>query len=137
MVIVVTVVMAAVFGAVLYARQVADFGLAAARRLHLVPKPEPTPAGRPIEEIAADVARLRRQLRQIPPGTPVAKREGWRLAYDDVLAECCLALGVENLLESAPAGPERDAERLRIEYLLSKAGLRARSAPDRGPGPNG
>jgi hypothetical protein len=124
MVIVVTVVMAAVIGAVLYARQVADFALAAARRLHLVPKPEPTPAGRPIEEIAADVARLRHQLRHIPPETPVARRDGWRLAYDDVLAESCAALGVENLLASTPAGAERDAERLRVEYLLGKAGLR-------------
>ena len=125
MVVVVTVVMAAVIGAVLYARQIWDFCLAAARRLHLVPKPAPLPVGRPIQEIAADVARLRHQLRTIVPGTPVARLDGWRLAYDDVLGEGCVALGIENLLESTPAGSERDAERLRIEYLLGKAGLRA------------
>jgi hypothetical protein len=125
MVVVVTVVLVVVIGAILYARKLADLGLAAARRLHLVPKPEPVPPGRPIQEIAADVGRLRQQLRHVPAGTPVAKLEGWRLAYDDVLAECCLALGVENLLDSTPAGPERDAERLRVEYLLGRAGLRA------------
>ena len=125
MVVVVTVVLVVVIGAILYARQLADLGLAAARRLHLVPKPEPVPAGRPLQEIAADAGRLRQQLRHVPAGIPVAKLEGWRLAYDDVLAECCLALGVENLLDSTPAGPERDAERLRVEYLLGKAGLRA------------
>jgi len=120
-----TAVMAAAIGAVLYARRLADLSLAAAHRLHLVPKPEPVPAGRPLQEIAVDVGRLRQQLRHVPAGIPVAKLEGWRLAYDDLLAECCLALGVENLMDSTPAGPERDAERLRVEYLLGKAGLRA------------
>lgn len=125
MVVVVTVVLVVVIGAILHARTLADLGLAAARRLHLIPKPEPVPAGRPLQEIAADVGRLRQQLRHVPAGIPVAKLEGWRLAYDDVLAECCLALGVENLLDSTPAGAERDAERLRVEYLLGRAGLRA------------
>ena len=119
----ITVTIAAAIAAVIYWRQVADLGVAVGRRLHLVPKPAPLPAGRPIEEIAADVGRLRRVLRHIPPETSEAKREGWRRAYDDVLAEGCLALGVENLLESTPAGAERDAERLRVEHLLGKAGL--------------
>lgn len=125
MVVLVTVALVVVFGAILYARQLADLGAVAARRLHLVRTPGPVPGGRPIEAIAADVVRLRRQARNIPPGTPVARREGWLLAYDDVLTEACLALGVENLLESTPAGPEREAERLRVEYLLGQAGLRA------------
>ena len=119
----ITVTMAAGIAAVVYWSRLADYGRAAGRRLHIVRKPAPLPVGRPIEEIAADVGRLRVLLRHIPPETPEAKREGWRRAYDDVLAEGCLALGVENLLDSTPAGPERDAERLRVEYLLGKAGL--------------
>lgn len=121
----VTVAMAAAFAAVLHAHRLAELGRAAGRKLHVVPGPAPVPSGRPIEEIAADVARLRRQLRTIAPDVPAARREGWRRAYDDVLAECCVALGVENLLESTPPGTERDAERLRLEHLLGKAGLRA------------
>jgi len=120
----VTAGLVAVLGVVLYAPAVGRFARATGRRLHLVPKPAPVPEGRPIRAIAADVRRLRRQVMQVPPGTPVAKAEGWRRAYDDVLGECCRALGVENLLATTPAGTERDAERLRIEYLLSEAGLR-------------
>ena len=119
----VTVPVAAVDRRDLYWRRFGDLGRAVGRRLHLVEKPAPLPVGRPIEEIAADVGRLRVLLRHIPPETPEAKREGWRRAYDDVLAEGCLALGVENLLASTPAGAERDAERLRVEHLLGKAGL--------------
>lgn len=119
----ITVTMAAAFAAVIYWHRLVAFGRAAGHRLHLLRQPAPLPVGRPIEEIAADVGRLRVLLRHIPPETPEAKREGWRRAYDDVLAEGCVALGVENLLASTPAGAERDAERLRVEHLLGKAGL--------------
>ena len=85
----ITVTMAAAFAAVVHWSRLADFGRAVGRRLHLVRQPAPLPAGRPIEEIAADVGRLRVLLRHIPPETPEAKREGWRRAYDDVLAEGC------------------------------------------------
>lgn len=119
----ITVTMAAAFAAVIWWSQLGEHARAIGQQLHLVRKPAPLPVGRPIEAIAADVGRLRVLLRHIPPETPEARREGWRRAYDDVLAEGCLALGVENLLESTPAGPERDAERLRVEYLLGKAGL--------------
>jgi hypothetical protein len=120
--------MAAVFGAVLYAPKVLAFAKGTGRRLHVVPPAPPTPMGRPIERIAADARRLRVQLGQIQPGLPVARLAGWRQAYDDVLLEGCRALGIEDRLSDLPPGTEREAERLRVEYLLEAAGLRLDNA---------
>jgi hypothetical protein len=121
-------VAAGVISAVLNWRAVARVLLGTGRRLHVVPEPPPTPLGRPIERIAADARRLRFQLRQVPPGLPVARLQGWRQAYDDVLVEGCRALGIEDLLSDLPPGTERESERLRVEYLLENAGLGFRNA---------
>src|SRR3954447_2627750 len=45
------------------------------------------PARRPIEDVAADLRRLSRQVAMVPSGTPQARRLGIQAAYDDVLRE--------------------------------------------------
>jgi hypothetical protein len=83
----------------------------------------PHPSGPPIERIAADVRRIGAQIRQAPPGIPVAKLRGWLEAYDDVLVAACEALGLEERLDVLPEGGEHDLERERIERMLARAGL--------------
>lgn len=95
-----------------------------ALRLHLGEPPPPTPSGRPIEQIAADVRRIQSQVRHVPPGTPAARRRGWLEAYDDVLVAACAALDLEERIRDLPEGPQRDLERERVERLLTRAGLR-------------
>jgi hypothetical protein len=101
-----------------------DRALRVARALRLSQPLPPHPAGRPIEQIAADIRRIRAQIKQAPPGMPVARMRGWMEAYDDLLLAACQALDLENRLRAVPAGVERDLERERIERLLMRAGLR-------------
>lgn len=98
--------------------------LRAGRALHLVEPPPPNPTGPPIERIAADIRRIRAQIRQAPPGMPVARLRGWFEAYDDVLATACHALALEEHIRAIPEGAERDLERERVERMLVQAGLR-------------
>lgn len=84
----------------------------------------PVPASRPIEALAADARRLRRECALVPAGAPMARRRGVLLAYDDVLVEAGRSLGVEHGLSALPLGPARDLERLRLEAGLEASGLR-------------
>lgn len=81
------------------------------------------PQGRPIEAIAQDVRRLGRRFREPRDGVSFVKFEGTRRAYDQVLAECCLALDIDHLLGVLPPGDELDAERRRVELRLDSAGF--------------
>lgn len=91
-------------------------------RRHL---PPPTaPAGPPIEVIAADLARLRAATVSAPPGTSHVRRVATLAAYDDALAQACVALGLPDTLSELPLGTDREAERLRVEVLLETAGLK-------------
>lgn len=81
------------------------------------------PRGRPIEQIAHDVRRLGRQLRNPDDGRSGARINALLHSYDAALTECCAALGYAQLLGVIPPGPEQDAERHRVERLLSRAGL--------------
>ncbi len=81
------------------------------------------PAGRPLEQIARDARRLGVWYRTCPRGQSFAKYEAHRRAYDDVLAEACRALDIDNLLGVLEPGTELDAERARIEWRLETAGL--------------
>ena len=101
-----------------------DRALRVARALRLSQPLPPHPAGPPIEQIAADIRRIRAQIKQAPSGMPVARMRGWMEAYDDLLVAACQALDLENRLRAVPAGVERDLERERIERLLMRAGLR-------------
>lgn len=97
----------------------------AGRRLSaLVPRStEATTRARPIELIAYDARRLGHRFHHPRRGLSFVKFESTRWAYDKVLSECCRALGIEHLLGVLPPGPELDAERRRVEWLLTEAGL--------------
>jgi hypothetical protein len=98
---------------------------AARRAGRLVPRRAlPTTRSRPIELIAHDVRRLGHRFHHPPRhGLTFVKYESTRWAYDKVLAEGCHALGIVHLLDVLPPGPELDAERRRVEWLLYQAGL--------------
>ncbi|MGY1751880.1 hypothetical protein [Blastococcus sp. SYSU D01042] len=78
---------------------------------------------RPLQLVAADVRRLRRQLTMVPAGAPMARRRALQAAFDDVLTEAAAMLAVEHALATEPAGRARDAERLRLLAALEAAGL--------------
>ena len=99
------------------------YALRQGRRLQLIP-PEPvTPANRPLGPIARDLRRLHLVARDTERGTSMARRTGTLAAYDDILLEACRAVDLPDTLTGVPEGTERDAERLRLEYLLDRAGL--------------
>lgn len=97
------------------------------RALRMGEPTPPTPSGPPLEQIAADIRRIRTQIKLAPPGMPVARLRGWVEAYDDVLAAACRALGLEERISALPEGVKRDLERERVERLLTRAGLQLRS----------
>ena len=78
--------------------------------------------GIPIEQLAADLRRLRAIL-----GTDAhrsaAHQMGNRLAYDKLLMQVCEMLEIEHDLDSNSIGFERDIERIRVEAELERAGL--------------
>src|SRR3712207_4665908 len=82
------------------------------------------PEGRPIEAIAADLRRLGARYLALHPRAPFAKVEAVSGAYLKVLGECCTALGRTHLLGVLAPGRELDAERERVEELVSDAGVR-------------
>jgi len=81
------------------------------------------PAGRPLEQVAADLRRLGRQVAAVPAGAPMARRRGLQAAYDDVLTEAARLLEVPHALGELPPGRARDVERLRVQAALAGAGL--------------
>ena len=93
------------------------------RALERMRRTPPRPDRRPIEEVARHVRRLGAAYHHPPPGQRHARFEGVRRAYDDVLGQACTALGIPDVLADLPPGQERDAARLRVEYLLEQAGL--------------
>jgi hypothetical protein len=108
----------------LFSGLIARTGMRVGRLLRLVPPLPPAGSGNPpLEIVVADLRRIRRELESPPPGLPMAKRRGTLLAYDDRLIDACRALEVPNALEGLAEGLDRDAERLRAEWLLEKAGV--------------
>lgn len=77
----------------------------------------------PIQALAADLRRVRRLLAEFGPGTPAARRDGTRQAYDALLIQACAAVEVQHELDTVPEGIDREVERLRIEESLRTAGL--------------
>lgn len=116
-IVVVTAMLVAVLWVVFYG---ADARLFVRRHL---PAPA-APSGRPIEALAADLRRLRAATLHVSPGASHVRRSATVAAYDDVLVEACLALGLPDTLSGLPTGTDREAERLRVEALLEAAGLR-------------
>jgi hypothetical protein len=78
---------------------------------------------RPLQAVAADVRRLRRQLALVPAGAPMVRRRALQAAFDDVVCEAAGMLDVPHSLATEPPGRGRDAERLRLLAALEAAGL--------------
>jgi len=104
-----------------------DRALRLGRALHVAAPAPLHPSGPPIEQVAADIRRIRTQIEQAPSGVPVARMRGWLAAYDEVLATACHALDLEERFSAVPEGPQRTEERERVERELMRAGLRLRS----------
>ena len=88
-------------------------------------RPDPFEATRrPLQDVAADLRRLARDVALVPGGTPQARRLGIQAAYDDVLVEAARMLEITHAMREISPGRARDAERRRIEIALAAAGLR-------------
>ncbi len=86
-------------------------------------RPEPAPAGPPIEKLAADLRRVRRILVTYESGTPIVRRLGTLQAYDHLLVQACRAVQVQQRIDQLPPGTDLELERLRVEEELRDAGL--------------
>ena len=91
------------------------------------PRPAPVLPRRPIEQVGADVRRLREAFGH--EGMRFAKWEGTRRAYDGVLTEAADSLELPHDLAVLPPGVDRDFERVRVERLLEDAGSCLRCTP--------
>ena len=78
--------------------------------------------GVPIEQLAADLRRLRGILGS-DSHKSAAHQMGNRLAYDKLLMQVCEMLEIEHELDTDSVGFERDIERIRVEAELERAGL--------------
>ncbi|SFP20351.1 hypothetical protein SAMN05660464_2474 [Geodermatophilus dictyosporus] len=94
----------------------------ARRRARGLDRP-PEAVHRPVEQVAADLRRLARQLDRVPAGSPAVRRRGFQAAYDDVLTEAAGQFAVPHALAGLRPGPARDVERLRVEAALADVGL--------------
>jgi hypothetical protein len=113
----------ALFGVVLHGREILERGASAGRRMHLLPPVTLPPSGPPLEKLAADLRRLRSEVRHPRPGIAMAKQRGIIAAYDGVLVAAAAALEVPTTLNDLPEGIDHEAERLRLEMALERAGL--------------
>ena len=86
----------------------------------------PHSTSRPIERLAADLRRVDRALRSLPPGSTMVRRRATEQAYDDLLREACRSLNVPDRLDAVPAGLDRELERARVQRALERAGLAIR-----------
>jgi hypothetical protein len=101
-------------------------GDAISRQWHRLRPPRPTPAGLPIEDIAASLRRLQRWLDAYADSQPMpgkaTKVTAAAMAYDRVLVDACHALDVPEALDGTE-GIDREAERLRMQAALTDAGF--------------
>lgn len=119
----ITIAMAGAIGAACYRRELGRGLVRVGRRWRLLAPPAEAPVGPPIEELGASLTRLRREMRSVPAGTPVARRRGLEAAYDDVLLQACRSLAIPDTMSDLRPGTDREAERLHLEYRLAEAGL--------------
>ena len=93
----------------------------AARRRRRPVGPPPRP---PLEDLVADLRRLRRNLCSGASGSRV-RRVALQSAYDDVLLEVCEAVGVDTarLAATPEQGSERAFARLVAEADLESSGI--------------
>ena len=77
----------------------------------------------PFGEVASDVRRLGRLMQALPSDASFVRAQALWQAYDRMLGIAAEQLEVPNALHSLPFGPERTAERARVESGLERAGL--------------
>ena len=78
--------------------------------------------GRPVEQLAADLRRLRVAVATDQRRSATHQLAN-RVAYDQLLMQVCQMLNVPHELGKNTAGPERDIERIRVEAELERAGI--------------
>ena len=81
-----------------------------------------TQQGVPLEQLAADLRRLRALLGH-DEHRSAAHQMGNRLAYDRLMMQICGMLSIEHELDGESVGVERDIERFRVEAELERAGV--------------
>ena len=107
-----------VFWAVLLVQRVIRFATERVERRSV------TAHGPPIEQLAADLRRVHRELCDLEPAMPIVRWKATRQAYDTLLMQACLAVEIGHQLDELPVdGFEREMERLRVEEALREAGL--------------
>ncbi|MCW2817677.1 MAG: hypothetical protein JWR42_464 [Marmoricola sp.] len=127
----ISLVPVALFSLALHGRALAEGSRELGRRLHLLAPAPVTADVRPLEQLAADLRRLRPQARSPRPGIPMARHRGTVAAYDSVLLDTARALSVPTGLADLPEhGMDREAERLRLEAALADAGISWSPGPD-------
>ena len=107
----------------LHARGLLHRAIALGRRIGLVAPLVEQPDGPPLEELAATLRRLHPAVRAPRAGTATVRQQGILAAYDGVLVTAAAALDVPTTLADLPEDLDREAERLRVEYELERAGL--------------
>jgi hypothetical protein len=112
-----------VMAALINAGELHQRAVALGRQLHLLQPAATPPDGPPLEKLAADLRRLRAEVRHPRPGVAMARQRGIVSAYDGVLVSTARALGVPTTLADLPEGLDHEAERLRLELALEDAGL--------------
>ena len=93
------------------------------RRVGLVPSLVEQPTGPPLEDLAATLRRLHPAVRSPRAEMTPVRQQGIIAAYDGGLVAAAAALGVPTTLADLPEGLDHEAERLRIEHELQRAGL--------------
>ena len=83
--------------------------------------------GRPVEQLAADLRRLRVAVASDRRRSATHQLAN-RVAYDHLLMQACQMLDIAHELGKNTAGPERDIERIRVEAELERAGIVLSSA---------
>jgi hypothetical protein len=78
---------------------------------------------RPVEEVAADLRRLARELAAVPAGATYVRWQALQTAFDRVLLEAAELLEVPHAMDDLPLGTARDIERLRVVCTLEASGL--------------
>ena len=89
-------------------------------------RPSPTPprqTHRRFEELVTRARALGPRVRWVQPGIRFAKYDGIRQGYDAVLGELADELGIVHLLAVIAPGPALDAERVRVENAVERAGV--------------
>ncbi len=107
----------------LHLRDIFTTSVSLGRRWHLLRTPPAAPTGPPLEKLAADLRRLHPEARSPRPGVPMARQRGIVAAYDGTLVTTARALAVHTTLQELPNGLDREAERMRLEHALTRAGL--------------